>query len=218
MCAMGELPFFLGLQVKQLPDGIFISQDKYVKDMLKKFDMESVRTTTTPYEVSKHKSKDDPNAAVNVYLFRSMIGSLMYLTASRPDIMFALEAYSDSDYAGSHSDRKFTTGGCQFLGRRLISWQCKKQTVVATSFTEAEYVATAICCGQEIERSSGIDDEVVQAKRQRDDNDLQDERQDQPKEEDVEPKRCKRARTEKSFRPDFVSFMVENEPTSYREA
>nr|GFA69696.1 retrotransposon protein, putative, unclassified [Tanacetum cinerariifolium] len=90
MSAMGELTFFLGLQVKQLSDGIFISQDKYVKDMLKKFDMESARTTTTPYEVPKHKSKDEPDDAVNVHLFRSMIGSLMYLTASRPDIMFAV--------------------------------------------------------------------------------------------------------------------------------
>ncbi|GJS74990.1 ribonuclease H-like domain-containing protein [Tanacetum coccineum] len=54
----------------------------------------------------------------------------------------------DSDYAGSNGDRKSTTGGCQFLGRRLISWQCKKQTVVATSSTEAEYVAAAHCCGQ----------------------------------------------------------------------
>ncbi|GJS26390.1 putative reverse transcriptase domain-containing protein [Tanacetum coccineum] len=71
---------------------------------------------------------------------------------------------------------------------------------------------------REIGRSSRIDDEVVQDKRQRDDNDLQDERQDQPKEEEVEPRRCKRARTEKLFGPDFVSFMVENEPTSYREA
>nr|GEW43296.1 uncharacterized mitochondrial protein AtMg00810-like [Tanacetum cinerariifolium] len=79
---------------------------------------------------------------------RSMIGSLMYLTASRPDIMFALEAYSDSDYAGSHGDRKSTSGGCQFLGRRLISWQCKKQNIVATSSTEAKYVAAASCCGQ----------------------------------------------------------------------
>ncbi|GJU62513.1 hypothetical protein Tco_1244348 [Tanacetum coccineum] len=70
----------------------------------------------------------------------------------------------------------------------------------------------------EIGKSSRIDDEVVQDQRQRDDNDLQDERQDQPNEEEVEPRRCKRARTEKSFRPDFVSFMVENEPTSYREA
>nr|GEU56689.1 uncharacterized mitochondrial protein AtMg00810-like [Tanacetum cinerariifolium] len=191
MSAMGELTFFLGLQVKQLPDGIFISQDKYVKDMLKKFDMESMRTATTPYEVPKLKSKDEPDDAVNVHLFRSMIGSLMYLTASRPDIMFAvsaysrhqvspltshlnavkkifkylkgqpnlglwytqdspfqLEAYSDSDYAGSHGDRKSTTGGCQFLGRRLISWQCKKQIVVATSSTEAEYVAAASCCDE----------------------------------------------------------------------
>ncbi|GKF31918.1 hypothetical protein Tco_0101716, partial [Tanacetum coccineum] len=63
------------------------------------------------------------------------------------DSPFVLEAYSDSDYAGSNGDRKSTTGGCQFLGRRLISWQCKKQTVVATSSTEAEYVAAAHCCG-----------------------------------------------------------------------
>nr|GEV45091.1 ribonuclease H-like domain, reverse transcriptase, RNA-dependent DNA polymerase [Tanacetum cinerariifolium] len=166
-------------------------QDKYVKDMLKKFDMESVRTATTPYEVPKHKSKDEPNDVVNVHLFRSMIGSLMYLTSSRPDIMFAvsacsrhqvtpltshlnavkkifkylkgkpnlglwyprdspfqLKAYSNSGYAGSYGDRKSTTGGCQFLGRRLISWQCKKQSVVATSSTKAEYVAVASCCGQ----------------------------------------------------------------------
>ncbi|GKA95462.1 hypothetical protein Tco_0817500, partial [Tanacetum coccineum] len=66
------------------------------------------------------------------------------------DSPFVLEAYSDSDYAGSNGDRKSTTGGCQFLGRRLISWQCKKQTVVATSSTEAEYVAAAHCCGQQL--------------------------------------------------------------------
>nr|GEZ40508.1 hypothetical protein [Tanacetum cinerariifolium] len=146
-----EMQQFYNQQVKQLPDGIFISQDKYVKDMLKKFDMESVRTATIPYEVPKHKSKDDPDDAVNVYLFRSMIGSLMYLTASRPDIMFAvsacsrhqLEAYSDNDYAGSHGDRKSTTGGWKFLGRRLISWQCKKQIIVATYSTKDEYVAAA---------------------------------------------------------------------------
>nr|GEY14773.1 putative ribonuclease H-like domain-containing protein [Tanacetum cinerariifolium] len=124
------------------------AMDNYVKDMLKKFDMESVRTATTPYEVPKHKSKDELDDAVYVHLFRSMIGSLMYLKASRPDIMFALKAYNDSDYAGSHGDRKSTTGGCQFLGRMLISWQCKKQTVVATSSTKSKYVAAASCCGQ----------------------------------------------------------------------
>ncbi|GJX62273.1 hypothetical protein Tco_0295173 [Tanacetum coccineum] len=62
---------------------------------------------------------------------------------------FDLEAFFDSDYGGSNLDRKSTTGGCQFLGQRLISWQCKKQTIVATSTTEAEYVAAANCCGQE---------------------------------------------------------------------
>ncbi|GJY81273.1 putative ribonuclease H-like domain-containing protein [Tanacetum coccineum] len=61
---------------------------------------------------------------------------------------FDLESYSDSDYAGANLDRKSTTGGCQFLGRRLITWQCKKQTIVATSTTEAEYVAAASYCGQ----------------------------------------------------------------------
>ncbi|GJW01911.1 putative ribonuclease H-like domain-containing protein [Tanacetum coccineum] len=94
MSAMGELTFFLGLQVKQQPDGIFISQDKYVQDMLRRFDMESVRPATTPYEAAKPKSKDEPDDAVNVHLYRSMIGSLMYLTASRPDIMFAVSACS----------------------------------------------------------------------------------------------------------------------------
>nr|GEY68247.1 hypothetical protein [Tanacetum cinerariifolium] len=156
MSVMGELTFFLGLQVKQLPDGIFISQDKYVKDMLKKFDMESVRTANIPYEVPKHKLKDNPDDAVNVYLFRSMIGSLMYLAASRPDIMFAVSACSRHQVTPmtSHLNavkkifKKSTTGGCQFLGRRLISWQCKKQIVVATSSTKAEYVAAASCCGQ----------------------------------------------------------------------
>ncbi|GJT39805.1 putative ribonuclease H-like domain-containing protein [Tanacetum coccineum] len=191
MSSMGELIFFLGLQVKQKTDGIFISQDKYVADMLKKFDLASVKTAITPMETKMALTKDEEADDVDVHLYRSMIGSLMYLTASRPDIMFAvcacsrfqvtpktshlnavkrifkylkgkpnlglwyprespfdLEAYSDSDYAGANLDRKSTTGGCQFLGRRLISWQCKKQTIVATSTTEAEYVAAASCCGQ----------------------------------------------------------------------
>ncbi|GKC27985.1 hypothetical protein Tco_1035279, partial [Tanacetum coccineum] len=64
------------------------------------------------------------------------------------DSPFELEAYSDSDYGGASLDRKSTIGGCQFLGRRLISWQCKKQTIMANSTTEAEYVTVANCCGQ----------------------------------------------------------------------
>lgn len=94
MSAMGELTFFLGLQVKQKPDGIFISQDKYVQDILKKFDLESVRTATTPYEAPKPKSNNEPDDPVNVHLYKSMICSLMYLTSSRPDIIFAVSACS----------------------------------------------------------------------------------------------------------------------------
>ncbi|GJW27305.1 putative ribonuclease H-like domain-containing protein [Tanacetum coccineum] len=191
MSSMGELTFFLGLQVKQQPDGIFIIQDKYVVDILKKFDFWSIRIATTPIESNKPLVKDEDGEDVDVHVYRSMIGSLMYLTASRPDIMFVvcacarfqvtqkashlntvkrifrylkhqpklglwyprdspfkLEAFSDSDYGGASLDKKSTTGGCQFIGRRLISWQCKKQTIVANSITKAEYVTTANCCRQ----------------------------------------------------------------------
>ncbi|GKE20667.1 hypothetical protein Tco_1432179, partial [Tanacetum coccineum] len=106
---------------------------------------------STPMEPNKALIKDEEANSVDVHLYRSMNGSLMYLTASRPYIMFAiyacardspfdLEAFSDSDYAGASLDRKSTTRGCQFLGKRLISWQCNKQTIVANSTTEAEYV------------------------------------------------------------------------------
>nr|GEW61549.1 uncharacterized mitochondrial protein AtMg00810-like [Tanacetum cinerariifolium] len=86
----GELTFFLGLQVKQKDDGIFISQDKYMADILKKFDFTTLKTASTPMEPNKTLIKDVEAADVDVHLYRSMIGSLMYLTASRPDIIFAV--------------------------------------------------------------------------------------------------------------------------------
>nr|GEX80709.1 putative ribonuclease H-like domain-containing protein [Tanacetum cinerariifolium] len=191
MSAMGELNFFLVLQVLQKKDGIFLSQDKYVGDILKKFGYSDVRSADTPMDKENPWGKDGPGKDVDLHLYRSMIGSLMYITASRPDIIFAicacarhqvtpkechlhafkrifrylkvhpklrlwypkespfdLVAYSDSDYGGANQDRKSTAGGCQFLERRLISWQCKKLTIVANSTTEAEYVAAASGCGQ----------------------------------------------------------------------
>ncbi|GKE49326.1 hypothetical protein Tco_1480584, partial [Tanacetum coccineum] len=142
----------------QRKGGIFISQDKYVAEILRKFNYTDVKTASTLVDLERPLVKDGDAEDVDVHLYRSMIGSLMYLTASKPDIiylkgkptlgLFKLVAYTDSDYAGATQDRKSTTGGCQFLGNRLISWQCKKQTVVATSTTEAEYVAAASCCGQ----------------------------------------------------------------------
>ncbi|GJY69328.1 putative ribonuclease H-like domain-containing protein [Tanacetum coccineum] len=114
MSSMGELTFFLGLQVKQKEDGIFISQDKYVADILRKFSFTDVKTASTPMDTEKPLLKDSDGDDVDVHLYRSMIGSLMYLTSSRPDIMFA----------------------------------CKKENVVTTSSTEAEYVAAASYYGQ----------------------------------------------------------------------
>nr|GEZ87627.1 uncharacterized mitochondrial protein AtMg00810-like [Tanacetum cinerariifolium] len=177
--------------VLQKKDGISLSQEKYVGDILKKFRYSDVRSANTSMDKANPWGKDRTGKDVDLHLYRSMIGSLMYLTASRPDIMFAvcacarnqvtpkecylhvvkrifrylkghpklglwypkespfdLVAYSDSDYDGATQDCKSTTRGCQFLGRRLILWQCKKQTIVATSTTEAEYVAAASGCGQ----------------------------------------------------------------------
>ncbi|GKE66381.1 putative ribonuclease H-like domain-containing protein, partial [Tanacetum coccineum] len=114
MSSMGELTFFLGLQVQQKKDGIFISQDKYVGEILKKFGFTEVKTASTQMETQKPLLKDEDGKEVNVHMYRSMIGSLMYLTSSRPDIMFA----------------------------------CKKQSVVANSTTEAEYVAASSFYGQ----------------------------------------------------------------------
>nr|GEV99920.1 putative ribonuclease H-like domain-containing protein [Tanacetum cinerariifolium] len=191
MSSMGELSFFLGLQVKQKDNGIFISQDKYVAKILRKFGLTDGKSASTHIDTKKPLLKDPDGEDVDVYIYRSMIGSLMYHTSSRPDIMFVvcacarfqvtpkvshlhtvkrifrylkgkqylglwypkdspfnLVGYSNSDYAGASLDRKSITGGCQFLGCRLISWQCKKQIVVVTLSTEAEYIAAANCCAQ----------------------------------------------------------------------
>nr|GEZ25024.1 hypothetical protein [Tanacetum cinerariifolium] len=138
-------------------DGIFISQDKYVAEILKKFRLTEGKSASTPIDIEKPLLKDPDGEDVNVHIYRSMIVKRIFrYLKGKPhlglwypkDSPFDLVAYSDSDYAGVSLDRKSTTGGCQFLGCRLISWQCKKQTIVATSSIEAEYVAGASCCAQ----------------------------------------------------------------------
>nr|GEU60473.1 hypothetical protein [Tanacetum cinerariifolium] len=145
--------------VKQRENGIFISQDKYVTEILKKFDFMSVKTASTSIETKKPLIKDAKAADVDVTpktshlhdvkkVFRYLKGQPKLGLWYPRESVFDLQAYSDSDYAGANLDRKSTTEGCQFLGRRLILWQCRKQSIVATSTTKAEYVAAASCCGQ----------------------------------------------------------------------
>nr|GEY21436.1 uncharacterized mitochondrial protein AtMg00810-like [Tanacetum cinerariifolium] len=101
-----------------------------------------------PIDTEKHLLKDPNGEDVDVHTYRYLKGKPHLGLWYPKDSPFNLVAYSDSDYAGASLDKKSTTGGCQFLGCRLISWQCKKQTVVATSSTEAEYVAAASCYAQ----------------------------------------------------------------------
>ncbi|GJW09699.1 retrovirus-related pol polyprotein from transposon TNT 1-94 [Tanacetum coccineum] len=164
MSMMGQMSFFLGLQISQCPRGIFINQSKYASEIGKQ---------------------------VDAALYRGMIRSLMYLTASRPDLNYvvclcaryqakptekhlqavkrifrylnrtinmglwyskdtdmSLTAYADADHAGCQDTRRSTSGSAQFLGDKLVSWSSKKQKSTAISSTEAEYIALSGCCSQ----------------------------------------------------------------------
>nr|GEW79581.1 hypothetical protein [Tanacetum cinerariifolium] len=155
------------LQVKQKDDRIFISQEKYVANILKKFNFTIMKTPSTLMDRNKTLIKDAYAKDVDVHLYRLMIRSLMYLTNFRPDIMFAVCAWARFQVTPKtshiHAVKKIykylkgqpklglwksTIGGCQFLSKRLILWQCKKQTIVVNSTTEAEYVAAASCYRQ----------------------------------------------------------------------
>nr|GEY30962.1 hypothetical protein [Tanacetum cinerariifolium] len=132
MSSIGELTFFLGLQVTQKDDRIFICQDKYVDETLMKFGFLTIKTVSTPIETLKPLMKEENAKDIDVHLYRLMIGSLMYLTSSRPDIM---------EYAGASLDKKSTIEDYQFLKSRLISWKCKKKIVVANSTTKTDEIA-----------------------------------------------------------------------------
>nr|GEZ83933.1 hypothetical protein [Tanacetum cinerariifolium] len=153
---------FMGFMVYQMDAksaflyGTIEEEDKYVAKILRKFGLTDGKSASTPIDTEKPLLKDPDGEDVDVHTYRSMAGPLMYLTSSRPDIMFAICACAHFQVTPKASHlhavkrifRKSTTGGCQFLRCRLISWQCKKQTVVATSSTEAEYVAAASCYAQ----------------------------------------------------------------------
>ncbi|KAI3493174.1 hypothetical protein L1887_42164 [Cichorium endivia] len=208
MSMMGKINFFLGLQIKQSKEGIFINQQKYTKSLLERFGMTNCSKAKVPLPAGTRLNPSLDKPKTDVHQYRSMIGSLLYLTASRPDIMFAvcncaryqadprephlaavktifrylhgttayglwypansgfyIQAYSDSDLGGYSIDRKSTSGGCQFLDGKLISWQSKKQTCVSISTAEAEYVAAAACTSQIIWIQSQLKDYAINMRK-----------------------------------------------------
>ncbi|GJU44053.1 putative ribonuclease H-like domain-containing protein [Tanacetum coccineum] len=165
MSSMGEFTFFLGLQVKQKDDGIFISQDKYVADILKKFDFATVKTTSTPMETNKALLKNEEAADVDVHLYRSMIGSLMYITASRPNIMFVVCACARFQVTPKTSHLYVVKRIFRYLKGhpKLGLWYPRDSPFELEAFSDsdyagasldrksttgAEYVAAANCRGQ----------------------------------------------------------------------
>jgi hypothetical protein len=186
MSMLGELTFFLGIQVKQTKQGTFVYQAKYTKDLMNKFNMAELKPVSTPMSSAASLRLDEDDEAVDQREYESMIGSLLYLIATWPDIQFAvglcacfqasprsshrttvqrifrylkhtpefgiwysvsssldLVGFSDADFAGCGIDRKSTSGTYHFLGSSLICWSSWKQSLVAQSTTEVEYVAAA---------------------------------------------------------------------------
>lgn len=170
MSVIGEMKFFLGLQITQNDKGIFIYQAKYTRELLKKFVMENSKQVGTPMVISEKLTKKYVSTLVNPTRYKSMIGSFLYLTQTRLDIMsivcivsryqsdprenhecvvkriymylqgttkyglwypkdddFTLCAYTDVDWVGDIDDRKRTSGGAFFLGKKLVSWTNEKQ-------------------------------------------------------------------------------------------
>ncbi|GJZ63124.1 retrovirus-related pol polyprotein from transposon TNT 1-94 [Tanacetum coccineum] len=166
MSMMGELKFFLGIQIHQSPRGIFINQAKYAQEILKKHGMTSCDSIGTPM-ATKHLDADLSGTPVDQTKYHSMVGALMYLTASRPDIVHAtcycaryqakptenisprLSGSFDSDHTGCLDSRKNTSSGIQFLGGdKLVSCSSKKKDCTSMPSTEIEYVSLSACCAQ----------------------------------------------------------------------
>jgi hypothetical protein len=180
---LGLMHYSLGLEVWQSPERIFLNQGKYAVKILKRFDMLECKSMNTPMETKLKLLVDTPQELIDATLCRQIIGSLMYLMNTRPNICFVvntlsqflveprhvhlvvakhvmtylkgildcglsydgdhdftLSGYIDSDWARSVSDRKRTSGCCFSLGSTMISWQSRKQSIIALNITEAEYI------------------------------------------------------------------------------
>ncbi|XP_022895213.1 uncharacterized protein LOC111409392 [Olea europaea var. sylvestris] len=162
MSMVGELSYFLGPQVRQTEDGLFISQSKYAKDLVKRFGLDSKKHTRTPMSTSLKLGRDasvlecsrfqaDPKEShlssvkrIIRYVSGTVDLGIFYSRNSNLDLV----GYSDVDWAGNADDRKNTTGGCFYMGSNLVAWLSKKQNSISLSTAEAEYIAAGSCCTQ----------------------------------------------------------------------
>ncbi|RDX62051.1 hypothetical protein CR513_59655, partial [Mucuna pruriens] len=185
MTDLGKMRYFLGIEVLQGCNGIFIEQKKYIKDMLDIFNMLDCNLLKNPIILGIKLVKTDQEAEVDSTLSKQLVGSLMYLTAIRSDIAHSVSliscfmehpkdkhflvefsmkleemknVYIDSDYVGDLDDRKSTSDYAFMLGGSVISWASKKQPVVSLSTTKAEFIIVALCVCQFLHgRSKYID-------------------------------------------------------------
>ncbi|KAG8492422.1 hypothetical protein CXB51_009695 [Gossypium anomalum] len=186
MSDLGQMIYFLGMEVQQTHSGIFLGQKTFAAKILSKFSMENCKPTSTPMAVGAKLSSQEGYEQVSEADYRSLVGFLLYLTATRPDIMYSVSVlsrfmhccnkqhlqaakrvlryikgtlsyglkfsrnedlkligYTDSDWTGSKDDMKSTSGYAFTLGSAMFCWSSKKQSIVAQSTAEAEYVAAA---------------------------------------------------------------------------
>ncbi|KAH1122317.1 hypothetical protein J1N35_005477 [Gossypium stocksii] len=170
---MGQLNFFLGIEVQHTLQGVFLSQKKYILEILTKTAMLGAAATPTPMvNTSKLTASDGSPLFVDVQLYRSTVGMLQYLCLTRPQLSFCVNklsqymnlpidhglffskgrvevvGYSDADWASSLEDRRSTTGYVVYLGPNPVAWCSKKQNVVSRSSSEAEYRSLANCVSE----------------------------------------------------------------------
>eukprot|EP00253_Pinus_taeda_P009234 PITA_09234 len=137
MTDLGFLRYFLGIEVDQSENGVFISQVKYVEVVLKRFNMQNSKAVVTSTIMGLKLTKEDSSKDFDPKLYKSIVSSLMYLTAT-------------SDWTGSVDDRKITSGYVFHMGSRAISWASKKQPVVSLSTAKAEYVVVTVAACQTV--------------------------------------------------------------------
>ncbi|XP_057432556.1 uncharacterized mitochondrial protein AtMg00810-like [Lotus japonicus] len=160
MSLVGELNYFLGLQVKQMEDSMFISQSKYAKELVKKFGLEGSTHKRTPTATHIKLTKDESGTDVDQSLYQAAPKEshliqvkriIKYINGTTDYKIFYGHnsnsnsiGYCDADWAGNADDKKSTSGGYFFLGNNLISWFSKKQNCVSLSTVEAEYIAASV--------------------------------------------------------------------------